>query len=103
MRVSAQQLGFFDPPPPPEVAVPCRVPSPAEQVAFAEEFPEHVAPMPAEYEPGTLAAAYEQESATSRKPIDVWCPQCQSQPGNNCRNYKGRGCAPHRQRVTAVR
>lgn len=33
----------------------------------------------------------------------VECPECHSLPGSRCRNYRGKGCAPHRQRVTAAK
>jgi hypothetical protein len=34
-------------------------------------------------------------------PIDHPCPQCNAQPGERCRHYLGRACAPHHDRGTA--
>lgn len=33
--------------------------------------------------------------------IDLPCPKCGAPPGQRCRNYKGKGCASHRQRIDA--
>jgi hypothetical protein len=31
-------------------------------------------------------------------PLLVECPQCYAKPGQKCKNYQGKGCAPHRNR-----
>jgi hypothetical protein len=32
-------------------------------------------------------------------PLTFSCPQCRALAGQKCRNYTGRGCAPHRERT----
>lgn len=34
-------------------------------------------------------------------PIHVTCPRCKAKPGEKCRNYLGKNCAPHRERTQA--
>lgn len=35
-------------------------------------------------------------------PLDFECPQCKAAPGEKCKNYRGKGMAPHRERGGAV-
>jgi hypothetical protein len=39
---------------------------------------------------------------STRTAESVECPSCHSLPGDRCRNYRGKGCAPHRQRIEAA-
>jgi hypothetical protein len=138
----------------------CRVPTEEEKRAFAEEFPEFVAPMP-EIERCYQCLAIEGQphadwcddagavvpkgrpqclercscgqrctedagdhqgrphghgmhfwndedkarraAPSTRTAESVECPSCHSLPGDRCRNYRGKGCAPHRQRIEAAK
>lgn len=35
----------------------------------------------------------------NRKHLEFACPHCKAAPGQTCRNYDGRGGAPHRERL----
>src|SRR5262249_2668405 len=41
------------------------------------------------------------ESATMN-PIDIKCPRCGAAPGQKCKDYRGKGAAPHRDRKKAA-
>lgn len=48
---------------------------------------------------GFVAAGW--DPAAPAGPLAVACPRCRAEIGARCRNYAGKGCAPHRDRVAA--
>jgi hypothetical protein len=56
-------------------------------------------PLPVESPPVRTTA----EETKGPAVLAVECPRCHARAGAKCRNYAGRGCAPHGDRVRAAR
>lgn len=54
-------------------------------------------------QPPTIIEQMDRAERESRDPLTIECPSCHMKPGERCRNYKGKGCASHRQRIAAAR